>query len=324
MTLWKLSAGTASVIGIKRIKSAALPRTAYIMLGETCRNHCSFCSQAAGSQGKRDFLSRISWHECSAREAVPPLAQAYAEGGIKRICLQVVDGENTRETTLEALKQLQAGGIGAICVSRNLQTAGQVHELLASGAEKICIAMDAAAPDIYRRVKVDSWESKWKLLMECARLFPGRISTHLIIGLGETEEQAVEFIADCTQRGITVGLFAFTPLAGTPLAAAQPPAIGQYRRVQIAHFLLRKGYEREVIRCAGGRIVDIAVPGICSLLLDGSAFETTGCPDCNRPYYNERPGGTMYNYPRPLTAAETEQAIGESGLGGEQRGLAYY
>jgi biotin synthase len=30
----------------------------------------------------------------------------------------------------------------------------------------------------------------------------------------------------------------------------------------------------------------------------GSPFLTSGCPGCNRPYYNERPGGPLYNYPR--------------------------
>lgn len=317
MTLWKLSAGTASVLGKKRIKNAAPPTTAYIMLGEGCRNHCGFCAQSGTGKRKRDYLSRISWQGIPGEEAVPALRGAYAEGTIKRICLQVVDSENSRETTLEALNQLQKANLGAVCVSQNLQTAGQVRELLAAGAEKICIAIDAATPDIYRRVKGGNWESKWKLLTECVRLFPGRISTHLIIGLGENERQAVEFIAACCQQGITVGLFAFTPLPGTALAAAEPPAIGQYRRVQVAYYLLSKGYGQEVIRYTGDQITDIAVADIGLLLLDGRAFETTGCPDCNRPYYNERPGGIMYNYPRPLTAAETEQAIRESGLGGE-------
>jgi biotin synthase len=30
----------------------------------------------------------------------------------------------------------------------------------------------------------------------------------------------------------------------------------------------------------------------------GTPFLTSGCPGCNRPYYNERPGGPLYNYPR--------------------------
>jgi biotin synthase len=48
-----------------------------------------------------------------------------------------------------------------------------------------------------------------------------------------------------------------------------------------------------------------------SLPATGEPFQTSGCPDCNRPYYNERPGGVMYNYPRPLVAAEALRAIEE-------------
>ncbi|OLS13552.1 MAG: radical SAM domain-containing protein [Promethearchaeota archaeon CR_4] len=33
----------------------------------------------------------------------------------------------------------------------------------------------------------------------------------------------------------------------------------------------------------------------------GSTFETRGCPQCNRPYYDSRPGGTIYNYATPLS-----------------------
>jgi biotin synthase len=43
----------------------------------------------------------------------------------------------------------------------------------------------------------------------------------------------------------------------------------------------------------------------------GEPFQTSGCPNCNRPFYNEQPGGPMYNYPRPLSSAEAEQAIRE-------------
>ena len=32
-------------------------------------------------------------------------------------------------------------------------------------------------------------------------------------------------------------------------------------------------------------------------LLRESAFMTHGCPGCNRPYYNERPGDEPYNFP---------------------------
>jgi biotin synthase len=56
------------------------------------------------------------------------------------------------------------------------------------------------------------------------------------------------------------------------------------------------------------------VPYLQEVLADGKAFETSGCPDCNRPYYNESPRGVMFNYHRPLVAGEIQQAISESGV----------
>jgi biotin synthase-related radical SAM superfamily protein len=58
---------------------------------------------------------------------------------------------------------------------------------------------------------------------------------------------------------------------------------------------------------AEGRLI-----GLGALLpASGEPFQTSGCPDCNRPFYNEQPSGPLYNYPRPLTASEAGQAIQE-------------
>jgi biotin synthase-related radical SAM superfamily protein len=62
---------------------------------------------------------------------------------------------------------------------------------------------------------------------------------------------------------------------------------------------------------AQGRLVGLGV----SLPATGEAFRTSGCPDCNRPFYNEHPGGPLYNYPRPLTAEEAARAIQEMEIG---------
>jgi len=322
MTLWKLSAGTASVIGKKRIKSEALPNTAYIMLGDKCRNNCSFCSQSQSSSARGDLLSRITWPAFDANEVTSGISSAYSKGDLKRVCLQVVNSENSWDATLEAVRKLSADGPKPICVSNHIEDARQAAEMIAAGAERICIAMDAATSKIYRLVKGQDWEERIRLLQECAGTFPGAVTTHLIVGLGETEEEAVNFIADCIGLGITVGLFAFTPIPGTAMADKRPPSISHYRRVQIAHYLMRKGYCRSTIRFANGKISSYNVSDLAKMLADGKAFETTGCADCNRPYYNERPGGIMYNYPRPLTREEVEQAMMESGIGGESYGLA--
>jgi biotin synthase-related radical SAM superfamily protein len=63
-----------------------------------------------------------------------------------------------------------------------------------------------------------------------------------------------------------------------------------------------------------GRIISFGLSEaeLSAFLRDGKAFETSGCPGCNRPYYNESPRGPLYNYPRPLTPDETQSAIEEA------------
>ena len=41
----------------------------------------------------------------------------------------------------------------------------------------------------------------------------------------------------------------------------------------------------------------------------GKTFETSGCQDCNRPFYNESVSGPRYNHPRELTEEELSEAI---------------
>ncbi len=312
MTQWKISAGTASVLGKKAVKCHVLPTTAYIMLGEKCRNHCQFCSQSHDSIAKKSVLSRITWPAFHADEVAKSISTAYEKGDIKRVCLQVVNNKEGWENTLQSLKALGEEGSVPICVSSYFEHVDQAKILINAGAQKVCIALDGATPAIYQQAKQGNWQERWSLLTECAAALPGKITTHLIVGLGETEEEMVERIAECMKRGIGVGLFSFTPISGTSWAHRMPPAIGHYRRVQIAYQLLHKGYEVDVIRYREGRISSFDVPDLQGLLANGEAFETKGCPDCNRPYYNESPRGIMYNYPRKLTANEVEQAMQES------------
>ena len=59
----------------------------------------------------------------------------------------------------------------------------------------------------------------------------------------------------------------------------------------------------------GGILVDEASETLRALIADGRPFQTPGCPGCNRPYYNERPGGPMYNYPHPLSAGKAATEV---------------
>jgi biotin synthase len=187
----------------------------------------------------------------------------------------------------------------------------EIGVLLEAGLERVGLSLDAASPAVYRAVKGDDLEEAWALLAEAARRCPGRIATHLIVGLGESEREMVTAIQRAHHLGVTVGLFAFTPVRGTALAHRPPPAIEHYRRMQVARHLIVNGYDGGFRFDDEGRVVGFGMTEekLRDLLADGVAFQTSGCPDCNRPYYNERPGGVMYNHARPLSGKEIKHAI---------------
>lgn len=316
MTVWKVSAGTVCVLGKKQIKTDVLPTTAYIMLGEKCQNNCQFCAQARDSSARADMLSRVTWPEVPGQEAAQAIGEAFQAGKLRRACLQIVKHDQGWQEGLNALSALTKVSEVPVCISADIESVAQAQELIDRGADRISLALDAATPQLYRESKGGDWNKRWRLLTDCAAKLPGRVSTHLIVGLGETEEEMVTTIAGCYNHNISVGLFAFTPLRGTAWGDKLPPPVDSYRRIQIAHFLLSQGYTHKVFSFSVGRLDGINLPPgeLTAVLATGKAFETSGCEGCNRPYYNERPGGIMYNYPRPLTLAEFEQALEESGL----------
>jgi biotin synthase len=148
------------------------------------------------------------------------------------------------------------------------------------------------------------------LLSEAAIEFPGNMTTHLIVGLGESEEEMVRILQVMYDRGITVALFAFTPIKGTRLEALKQPEMSHYRRVQVALDAVRTGLTRaDYFKFQDGKITDFGIPvDELQQRRGGEPFQTSGCTGCNRPYYNETPGEELYNYPKPLTAEEIEVA----------------
>lgn len=309
MKKWRVSAGSAAALGLRRIKTSAPTTTAYLMLGEGCKNNCAFCAQARESSTSAKFLSRVSWLPLIDDDVVTALTGSDQQ----RVCLQVVSNQTGYELTKEALSKLAVTGL-PVAVSTHLNSVEQVQKLLAAGAQRVGLAIDVADPALYARIKGGDFAQKWEFILACARMFPDRITTHIIVGLGETEQQVLELAAQCVQASVTVALFAFTPIVGTQMEQFAPPAIGTYRRIQIGYWLLKHGVCSEELVFEAGVLTAVKRKNWQALLQDGGAFRTSGCSGCNRPYYNEKPGGTMYNYPWQPTREQIAQAIAESGL----------
>ncbi len=308
-----VSAGTAAVLGLARIEMDVAPTTAYLMLGGRCSLACAFCAQARDSTASALHLSRITWPQYDRAETVLRLREAAARGSVKRACLQVTVGHNYHQQALDVLRAIRAASDAPVDVSILPQDMRQVEELLAAGAEHIGFGLDAAGERVFRQTKGGNWIRHLRLIEEAAGRFPGRVAVHLIVGLGETEREMVEMIQHMHDLGVTVGLFAFTPVRGTAMEDALPPPLAVYRRMQAARHLITHNLARAETFAFSetGQLTTFNVPHLQTLVADGVAFQTSGCPDCNRPFYNERPGSTMYNYPRPLTADEAQRAWAE-------------
>ncbi len=305
-----ISIGTAGVLGLAQVRLDAPPTTAYLMIGGRCTMACAFCAQARDSRASALQLSRVSWPPFPLVEVLRRLRQAAGEGALRRVCIQVTAGRGYYPRALALLRALRAEVPLPVDVAIIPRDIGQVQELLEAGADHIGFGLDAATPDLFRRVKGRSWEPVARVLEKAARAFPGRIAAHLIVGLGETEQEMATALQWLHDLGVTVGLFAFTPVPGTGLEDRAPPSLPAYRRVQVAHYLIARGIARAEALAfdAQGRLTAFGGLDPRAHIPEGVCFRTSGCPDCNRPYYNERPGAVPYNYPRPLTPAEEEEA----------------
>jgi len=291
----RLSYGTAVKMGLKRGKMLAEPTTAYIMLGERCDSNCAFCAQRRDSR-KAGYLSRVMWLEY-------PVEVLREIRGFARICFQTLDYPGVVDDLLEIIPHLPDIPISVSIVPISREDMIRLRD---AGVEIISIALDAANERIFDRVKGSgvgnrfTWEGHWRALEEAIGIFPG-VNTHLIVGLGEEDEDLIRVMLRLKSMEITTALFAYTPLF-----SGKPPEVGRYRAIQLARFLIYRGHGDSIF-LEGGRISRMEVPEDAAKdVLRGIPFLTSGCPGCNRPFYNERPSGPIYNFPSLEMALSAE------------------
>lgn len=117
----------------------------------------------------------------------------------------------------------------------------------------------------------------------------------------------IQFLHD---KNIRIGLFAFTPIEGSYLSDRDQPDIEVYRRIQIARYLIENDLsEVEKMSFEKGELTGFGLPDdeLAKVVRSGEPFLTSGCPGCNRPFYNESPSGPIYNYPRNPSDEEIEK-----------------
>ncbi|AMM53151.1 radical SAM protein [Pyrococcus kukulkanii] len=290
----RVSYGTAIAMGLVKAKLLARPTTAYLMTyyEGKCLNDCKFCPQARSSRASADKLSRVTWPAFDLSQVV----EKFPQGGFRRICLQTIDYPGLIDDVFTILRAFRRYNT-PISVSITPVERCVLEEFKKLNVDYIGIGLDVASEWLYNEIKVSrhSWEDMWSFFDDVIEVFgKGRAVVHIIVGLGETDYELLRTIAEVYERGGIVSLFAFTPIKGTPLENYKPPSVKRYRRIQWAHYLIKTGKAtlRDFEFDEDGNLVGFPRDGVNPI-----AFVTQGCPWCNRPYYNERPGKEPYNFP---------------------------
>jgi len=313
----RVSVGSAIVLGLLEGKLDAEPTTAYLMTYKTgkCTANCGFCPQARTSHSKAELLSRISWPTFPTKSVLKGIENAVNDGKIRRVCIQALNYPNVFSHLVALVKMIKQCVTVPVSISCQPLNGGNIQRLAEAGVNRIGIALDAATEKLFDEVKGSAaggpynWEDQFRQLQEAVEVFgKGNVSTHLIVGLGETEKEVVRIIQECVDMSVLPALFAFTPIHGTALENNPQPRVESYRRVQLARYLIVNGTARyESMRFdVDGRTTDFSVEKetLKRIVESGKPFLTSGCPDCNRPFYNEKPSGPIYNYPRNIRPEE--------------------
>lgn len=300
----RLSLGSAILLGLEQGRLDALPTTIYLMLGNRCVGNCSFCAQARESRD-RSRLSRVTWPFYPLGDVL----SGMKEKSFKRICIQTLTYPKLIGDLLSLVASIKRTCDIPISTSISPLPKKNLRELKAEGVERICIALDATTPELFDLVKGKdvndsySWDEHFNALKNGVEIFHNMVTTHLIVGLGENDKDMLDTIQRVRDMGVYPSLFAFTPLPSIKLKM-KAPSPQRYHALQLAHYLIvnNQVHVKEMRFDSSGKLKNLNVSSklVEETIKRGDTFRTSGCTDCNRPFFNEKPQGPIYNYPQAL------------------------
>lgn len=321
----RVSIGSAELMGLRGGSLGIEMETAYLLMYRRgrCSSNCKFCAQARSARSSLDRVARGVYPPFPLEDAVEGLSEAVNRGRVRRVCIQTLNYPKMMDDLIKIVEKIRDKVEVPISVSRHPLSYEELEKLQEAGVDRIVIPLDAVTPDIFEEIKGSrvgnryTWEGHWRGLKRAVEVYGrGRVGTHLIIGLGETEEGALRCIADLLGLGIEVGLFAHVPIPGTPLAQLRRPYIASFRRIQVGMYLLKKGHKFDDFLFKNGALTDFGISQeeLNEIAELGDPFITKGCPNCNRPFSTESPRGPFYNYPEKPGREEVKKIKKELGL----------
>ncbi|MFZ5555376.1 MAG: radical SAM protein [Pseudomonadota bacterium] len=296
---------------------------------EGCRANCAYCGLARHREEARDYADRnfirVDWPTARYGEVVERVKAGEDRGRFQRMCISMIthpDSDADTYTLLEKWVREVPHVPVSILSNPTTMERDDLVRLKGMGADIFTVALDAVTPAIFERTRGKGVESPhkfqkyWQAIEWAAEVFgPEKFGAHLICGMGETEREILEVCQRIKDLGGHNHMFAFFPERGSLMEDWPAADRGQWRRVQLARFIIDyAGGRIDAMRFDdAGRVVEFGLPGdeLEILIESGKPFQTSGCPGkddeevsaCNRPYGDSSPTD-IRSFPFALNRAD--------------------
>jgi lipoyl synthase len=295
-----------------------------------CAARCAYCGLSGnrpGEYGEKSFI-RVVWPLHRLEEIAERIDMR--RDAVKRICISMITHKRAATDAADICGVLRKRFDipVSILVSPTIINRDDLNAFKAGGADKIGVAVDLATQALFDRFRGSGvngphrWETYWKCLEDAVDIFgDGNAGPHFMTGMGETEKEMCFAIQRARDIGGRTHLFSFFPEAGSMLEKQSLPPMDQYRRIQVARYVIDEKITNaaDFVYDTDGRVADFALPvdRLDEIINSGQPFRTSGCSGydgevaCNRPYANSRPGEDIRNYPFAPDKEDIEKIRGQ-------------
>ncbi|HWQ74727.1 MAG TPA: radical SAM protein [Syntrophomonas sp.] len=306
--------------------------------GNGCKASCSYCGLAHNRiKDSGDTFIRVPWPTYSLNQILEQM-QARRHP-FKRVCVSMIThGHAVEDTCVIVDRVTRETGlpVSGLLSPTVMKGRPDLEKMRSAGMERAGIAVDAATEALFIKHRGQGvggphqWGKYWQTIAEAVDVFgPYMVGVHMIVGLGETEQEMVATIARAQEMGAVTHLFSFFPEAGSLMQDCPQPELDVYRRIQLARYLINNGLINinAMQFSEAGKILDFGID-IEPYVEAGEPFMTSGCPDehgkvaCTRPFGNERASEPMRNYPFPPDNQDIKIIKSQIGEGAEVCGRA--
>lgn len=316
----KMSHASALSLGLMRgrMYRGAVNRCVNLLVHypEGCSANCAYCGLAKkrpGAYAQKSFI-HVAWPIFSMDTIIDAINKAPSY--VTRTCISMITNGKCTAHTLEMTRRLtrETQLPVSILISPTILEKQDLVDMQACRADKIGVAIDLATPELFDKFRgkgvsgPHKWEKYWQIAEAGLEVFgTGNVGAHLMVGMGETEQEMTSLMERLWHMGIVNHLFSFFAEEGSRLAHLPQPPWPTYLRIQLARYLIEDGltHYHDMDFDTGGQISNygLAPERIDAIIRSGIPFMTTGClgPDgrvaCNRPFGNCLPDVRQWNYP---------------------------